>query len=336
MAEKVDILFKKFIGGTCTRQEFDELMELLKNNSHESEFRDMLHEVYSSVERDDYADTDILYKPQSGKNGFLKVGWKRGVVIISSLAACLALAIIAGAILKLHTWRKPQEQGYVVAAKNNKGTQKETSQHTGRAEKKHLVLPDGTQVWLNAESRLDVPQKFADDKRIVTLSGEAFFDVKHADKWPFIIHTSNGVSTRVLGTAFDIKAYVNQALSVSVKRGRVQVSKNQKVLATLSIGQQIKITPDPAVTPAVTTVKEDNIASWTEGKLSYDGMRLEDIIDDLQRVYNVRITLGNSLQGKEVITVAFNKGDGLEAVLKTLCLLINTTYTVQGNNYIIH
>src|SRR5439155_2315167 len=104
-------------------------------------------------------------------------------------------------------------------------------------EQKYLLLPDSTQVWLNAASSLEFPEAFQSGKREVYLVGEAFFDVKHAENRPFIIHTGN-VTTRVVGTAFNIKGYPDQPdVIVSVKRGKVQVSKNEKLVATLTVGQ---------------------------------------------------------------------------------------------------
>jgi ferric-dicitrate binding protein FerR (iron transport regulator) len=93
-------------------------------------------------------------------------------------------------------------------------------------------------VWLNAASSLEFPDKFSGSKREVYLTGEAFFDVKHSDKSPFLIHTKN-ITTTVVGTAFNIKAYVNQkVIIVSVSRGKVKVSRDDQLIATLTKGSR--------------------------------------------------------------------------------------------------
>lgn len=340
MTDKVQILFRKFINKTSTKQEFDELMQLLQQCENEPLIREMLKEVYCAGEQSLLSETYIAADGGLHKDHVLepeRKGGRQRLLLMTSIAACLLLAASIGFLWKMYGPEKVIATSIVTAAAQKQiSGQNEISQQTGRAEQKHLILPDGTQVWLNAESTLEIPEKFDKDKRVVFLSGEGFFDVKHADKWPFIIQTPNNVSTRVLGTAFDVKAYKGQSLSVSVKRGRVRVSKNNQVLAILTVGQQIKVASLPGIKPLVQTIKKENIASWTEGKLSYDGMALEDILKDLERVYNVHIRLGSTIQGKEVITTTFNQSDGVEIVLKTLCLLTNTTYTVQDNNYIIH
>ena len=70
----------------------------------------------------------------------------------------------------------------------------------------HLALADGTNVWLNADSKLTFPQQFADEKREVTLVGEAYFEVAKQAKRPFVVKTA-GQEIAVLGTSFNVAAY---------------------------------------------------------------------------------------------------------------------------------
>ena len=112
---------------------------------------------------------------------------------------------------------------------------------TERAEYKYILLPDSTQVWLNAGSTLDYPEHFDETTREVTLTGEAYFDVKHAAEHPFIIHTGQ-IQTTVLGTAFNINAYTDRSnIQVSVSRGKVKVSRGDQLIATLVKGQEVKV-----------------------------------------------------------------------------------------------
>lgn len=334
MEQTAKILFNKFLEGTCSRDEFDRLMVLLEENKHEAELRRMLEQVYREVDNSikstayvgDYsADTDSLViekeEQQVAKPG------NRGKIIriIIAAAACTLLAF--GISFFWNNGNRAKESGAILALLSDKSLGDSAAaivgfqnKKTGRAEQKYLLLPDGTQVWLNAESSLIVPDEFDDGKRVVYLEGEAFFDVQHADKIPFIIHMPNNVTTTVLGTAFDIRAYGDKNFSVTVKRGKVRVSKDKKDLATLTVGQEIKVDYDQ-VKPVVKTVKEENIASWTEGKLIYDGLKLIDIIKDLERVYDEQIRLDNERLVDEVVSTSFNRGDHLDSIIKTICLL---------------
>jgi ferric-dicitrate binding protein FerR (iron transport regulator) len=91
--------------------------------------------------------------------------------------------------------------------------------HTG--EQRLVVLPDSTHVWLNAGSTLRYPETFADSRRLVSLEGEAFFDVTKDPARPFIIQTAS-TETKVLGTSFNVRALQDKPVTVTVATGKVQ------------------------------------------------------------------------------------------------------------------
>ncbi|MES1159390.1 MAG: FecR domain-containing protein, partial [Bacteroidota bacterium] len=87
----------------------------------------------------------------------------------------------------------------------------------------YIELPDGSRLWLNAGSKVQYAAAFADGKRELTLSGEAYFDVKHDPAHPFIIHTGR-LDVKVLGTTFNIKAYPGDSLTeTTLIKGKVEV-----------------------------------------------------------------------------------------------------------------
>ena len=103
---------------------------------------------------------------------------------------------------------------------NKRATDFDTQIVSGKGMRKKITLPDGTLVWLNADSKLsydsDLNKK---QKRLVYLVGEAFFDVAHQQNRPFIVQTSK-ISIKVLGTAFNVKAYdLDQVSEATLLRG---------------------------------------------------------------------------------------------------------------------
>ena len=91
-----------------------------------------------------------------------------------------------------------------------------------------IHLPDGSAVKLASKSKISYPQSFEKDKRIVILSGEATFDIAKDPSRPFLVY-ANEVTTKVLGTRFNVKAYENKNdVVVSVEEGKVSVYKNKK------------------------------------------------------------------------------------------------------------
>jgi ferric-dicitrate binding protein FerR (iron transport regulator) len=209
-----------------------------------------------------------------------------------------------------------------------------TKKITERSEYKYLLLPDSTQVWLNAGSSLEFPGHFNEQKREVFLSGEAYFDVKHADKIPFIIHTGK-VSTTVLGTAFNIKAYPDRkSIIVSVSRGKVSVSRDDELIATLTKGQQVKLSSgDNHITEKNIALTE--VAAWQQGNMVYEDERFEDIIADLERTYNVSIRVDNTSIRNLQVSTSFRREIGIEQALEVLCRLTDTELKQVTGEYII-
>lgn len=329
MEERLQYLFQRYLDNTCTRKEFEEFLVFVSDASHNETIRELIKKVYEDAGKTasshTYVDETgnlILTQPEweEPKRGF----GKRRLLTILSVAA-IFVVIAAGSL-----WYQLKPAPKTVVAALPELTRKSTE----RSEYKYLLLPDSTQVWLNAESSLDFPQQFPNEKRVVYLSGEAYFDVKHADKIPFIIQTGK-VTTTVLGTAFNIKAYPKQKdVLVSVSRGKVKVNFDNQEVATLTKGQRVKVNhtdrrlveKKPAVNDA---------ASWQQGNLAYDDETIEDVIADLERVYDVRIRIMNQSVNQMRISTTFERGKGVEQALQVLCKLTDTSLTQAEGQYTI-
>jgi ferric-dicitrate binding protein FerR (iron transport regulator) len=245
-------------------------------------------------------------------------------------------ALSAAAILLLLLgsgwWALNKKQGGEMV--QHVATESSIRKFTQREEQKYLLLPDSTQVWLNAASSLEFPESFQSGKREVYLVGEAFFDVKHAENMPFLIHTGN-VTTRVVGTAFNIKAYPDQQdVIVSVKRGKVLVSKNDQLVATLVKGQQVTVTATTQQAEIQPT-KESRVADWTTGQLSYTSRPLGDILKDLERNYNVTIEITAGSLEQEIVTTSFRRDIGVGEALDILCGLTDAQLRKENGKYLI-
>lgn len=129
------------------------------------------------------------------------------------IAACLAIAF-AFALNKYLTSNPSQTTSIV----------NDQIVHVKKGEKKYLLLPDGTEVWLNSESTLSFPKEFTAIERAVDLQGEAFFKVTKNPDHPFII-SSPRTTTKVLGTRFNLRDYQNEEKSeLVVEEGKVSFS----------------------------------------------------------------------------------------------------------------
>lgn len=148
----------------------------------------------------------------------------------------------------------------------------------------HFMLEDGSEVWLNADSRLKYQVPFARDERVVELEGEGFFKVAKNKKRPFYVHTKY-FTTKVLGTEFNVRSYHREDAGVTLVDGSVKV-KDEKHEALIHPGEQARPGEDGFTVEAVNVRP---YKAWMEGYFYFDGATLGDIMKELGRWYNVNI-----------------------------------------------
>lgn len=150
-----------------------------------------------------------------------------------------------------------------------------------------VTLADGTKVWLNAATKLTYPIAFVGKERRVRLEGEGYFEVERNENKPFIVEI-NGMEVKVLGTSFNLKSFVaDNRSTVTLVSGRVEVKTSTQCIE-LSPNQQA----DLLIGQNDLDVREvDAVAysAWTKGKFVFRRERLETILDDVARWYNVTV-----------------------------------------------
>lgn len=151
-----------------------------------------------------------------------------------------------------------------------------------------MTLPDGTQVWLHAGSKLTYPTAFIDEERSVYLEGEAYFKVTHDPRHPFVINTDNVVA-RVLGTELNVSSYKNEPAHVALIIGKVVVtSKKGDATVHLVPGQGATLQADET-SFAVRSENMDGYEYWRNGYIYYDDTPLEEVARAVGRWYNVSV-----------------------------------------------
>jgi len=204
---------------------------------------------------------------------------------------------------------------------------------TARGEQREVILPDGSHVWLNSASSIRWAVPFNEKERSVELSGEAFFDVQHAGKVPFLIH-SGAITTTVLGTSFDVTAYPHQKnMTVSVQSGKVKVEAGSRLLAILEKGRQVSVNADASSYQK--DVDPLAIAAWRTGNLVYKDEMLEDIVADLQRVFKDSVEIKNASLRKTMITISLNKSRGIHDALEMICRTTDSRLSDKNGIFII-
>ena len=195
----------------------------------------------------------------------------------------------------------------------------------------HLTLADGTQVWLNAESRLEFPDRFNGNTREVRLEGEAYFEVKRDAKRPFIVHTDY-LTTRVLGTAFNVRARSRRDASVTLVSGRVQVGAGD-LAKVLSPGEQAALSGSQLAVKSVDTYP---IIQWKEGFFYFDNQSLFFIMQELARWYGVNVSFDDTSKMQVRLHFVVERSKSLREAIANLNALGVVHAEIEGNMVIIN
>jgi transmembrane sensor len=202
----------------------------------------------------------------------------------------------------------------------------------------YLTLPDGSEVWLNKESKITYTDNFRGNERSVELSGEAFFQVTKDAGKPFIIHTPEA-EVRVLGTSFNVKAYeADTSTGVFVVTGLVQFSgrRSDQNGLTLKPGEAAALVHGRSL--VVREKESENVLAWKERKLTFRKTHLRDVAKTLERYFNITVEVRNKELSTCRFTSAFND-PSLEEVLEALRVSLDLKivrqpgdiYTLEGD-----
>lgn len=175
-----------------------------------------------------------------------------------------------------------------------------------------LVLSDGTIVWLNSDSRLIFPVAFNGNTRELKLEGEAFFEVAGDQEKPFIVHTHQ-FDIRVTGTRFNVRTYPDEPESATLTEGGIQLEKNNRI-HQLKPGQQ-------AIIGQEVVIREVNIEeaiAWRNGVFCFKQSRLENIMNELSRWYDIEIFYLNPQLKDLHFTAWFQRSSSITEVIHIL------------------
>ena len=186
--------------------------------------------------------------------------------------------------------------------------------HTPAGTTTTLTLNDGTEVLLSANSRLEYSKEFSDDKREVTLVGEARFSVAKDANRPFIVRTEQ-LQTQVLGTIFDVKAYPKTLPDVTLYEGKVEVSLNGSSPQLMQPGEQASLNKEGQLKLAKAS---DTQGKWTEGEFAFDNRDLMSVMQEIGSWYNISVVFHSRSLLEERVYFRMNREVSVDEVLEVL------------------
>lgn len=212
-----------------------------------------------------------------------------------------------------------------------------------------IELSDGTKIWLNAASTLSYPSRFSGGAREVEITGEAYFEVAANQEVPFKVF-SRGQEIQVLGTTFNVQAYADESMTTTTLiEGKVRVQalsegavsssntnqaeRNARSQEILSPGQEAVLSKDDI------QVRPADVASaiaWKHGLFRYNQARLDEIMRNLARWYQVEVVYDDESLKEETFVGVVSRYNNISDVLAVFEEVGNVRFTVKGNTVVVH
>ncbi|MDP2891058.1 MAG: DUF4974 domain-containing protein [Bacteroidota bacterium] len=297
-------IIKRYFRGQLSDDEYELLTDYLQDSNNRQYFEKAKQEWTQNPELDETGRKNwnqLEYKINKQDSVVAKMPVTRRLwVQVASVAAILVLGLLVGSVLT-----------YFLSG--NHFNQEQLVFETPRGEKSMVTLPDGSEVWLNANSRL-VYNSFSANHRQVELKGEAFFKVARNEQAPFVVKT-NECSVEVMGTSFNVMAYDDFGRKeITLLSGKVNVhlEDDEQVLKP---GQAL-ILKDHKF--QIVEVDASQSSGWVDHKFNFKNIPLSELMQRLENWYDVDITLDNK-SGREVnFTGTFKNEETIWQVLDAI------------------
>lgn len=169
---------------------------------------------------------------------------------------------------------------------------------TPRGGQYHLILTDGTDVWLNSNSSIRFPATFTGNQRKVEITGEVYFEVFKNKAKPFIVNTSQSQIT-VLGTHFNVNSYDDEAFEkTTLLEGSIELKKGE-AKAILTPGLQASLTKSSTAIALNEVEDLEAVIAWKNGYFQFDRADLQSVMRQISRWYNVKVSYEGTILNKE-------------------------------------
>jgi len=379
--ERIFVLWANYLAGEATPEELEELEWAFQANPDLRRMARLLHELRQSPPKG-ISEEEEQQMLQRGLQRFAKppirslpvikrvsagdaeagpigavvprgAGSGRGARLFPRVvaAAAVLLVVITGAIFYSRT-----------VAPSSAVSTGPTAVAAARGSKKFMQLADGSKLWLNAGSRIVFSSGFATGNREMTLEGEAFFDVKHDERYPFIIHTGR-LDVMVLGTTLNVRAYPGDStMETTLINGKVEIDVPGDAQASIILHPNEKVTipmgrttlpaerPDSAITGQAANTPITNMpvkffrrpiepdrtdgtiteTSWVSNKLVFRQEALVGMATRLERWYDVKIIFDNERFRNDTLSGTFPE-EPIGDVMHALQITAGFHYRIDKN-----
>lgn len=298
------------ISGNLNDDERKDILQKIKNDEHlQSEYQ-RIKNAWSLASYDQQADGLAIEKSFIRFKTQLRNSRKVRYLRLLKYAAAIVLIFSLGALSQQFLF----SHGELFASLNSQFNEI----HVPNGEKTEMTLADGSKVWLNAGTSFRFPTSFDGNHREVSLSGEAFFEIKKGTA-PFTVNSEYG-AIQVLGTSFNVRAYDNLPFEATLTEGQIQFS-NRMGRKLLAPGQQLILSDEEGF--IVREIDPEIVSSWRDGLIAFENEPLSDIAKRLERHFDITIIVD-----QDIAPIRFT-GQVFEESLDEVMEYINKTKPIK-------
>lgn len=317
-----NLLLRYFSGDDLNPEEEAEIENIQNSPEYENQFREMLvswNALQSLKTMQTFNSFDALKKISPRLRQYAYAAWQ-GYFRKAAAILILPLAVYTLYTMQInHTYRQTVA-GWPVIEKVIASEGSISS----------FTLPDGSHVWLNAGASLEFPVSFREDKREVTLNGEAYFEISKNEEVPFSVN-SNGLTIEVLGTCFNVAVY-DSLSEIVLAEGKVRLyannSSGKSKVTDLKPGQ-MAVYDHKTRNARLLDTETDKYTAWTKGKLILREDSMNYVIRRLSKWFNADFIIQDPALYEYVITATFS-GETLDQVLYFLTLSSPIRYEIKN------
>ena len=322
--KRLKILYRRFIEDQCHKEEVLELLSLLRSEKNIKAIGTIDEEAWAKLKNH----PELAAQHHRQLKGRILSGIRKQKTTPQPwinpvrIAASISLLLLAGVA------------GYYFFGTNPVSHFAKQIRETKSGQKATVLLSDGTVVRLNAESRLDYPEVFNGSTREVILSGEAFFEVTHDPLKPFTVITGD-IKTTVLGTSFNIQAFQDTNIAVTLATGKVRVSSANTAVDPLELNPGFQAIYAPSQKRLTRhAVHTGDYIAWKAGVILFNNASEREVLDRLSRWYGVSFKTEGEQSAPWDIQARY-KDKSLEFILNSLQYSLGFDYRIEGRKVII-
>ncbi|WP_270089104.1 FecR family protein [Sphingobacterium sp. SYP-B4668] len=277
-------------------------------------------EIHVAME---YAEPDTSFDASLAYSGFLDRKNKHTSRNVFKRKAWRYVAVAAGLLLAFTTG------SYWSAQEPHTSNQQIATVVVAKGSKSRTVLQDGTIVWLNSDSKLEVADKFGQGERKIKLVGEAFLQVAHDSNRPFIVE-ANTLAIKVHGTSFNVSCYPEQPdVTVSLVEGSVELVTKDGKKMMMQPNQTFAYNSRSNSYQQIHGIQEQELA-WRDAKLIFKNKRFSEIVIELERMFDIQIEVNRKEVLNRRFTGDFVNNEGITEVMEVMSSLGKFSYEVNG------